>query len=473
MDIRKVLAGGMAAVAAGATVAFGAFAQSSDLGAYVDTSGSTPVPPWVVIGAGNGNAAYAKDVVGAADLAAGVAGFATKDRAIGGAAEVSVSGGVSLSTANTKILGGDAINAAKDTLTSEDLPSILASGTFEDDEGNTYDYDQYLVIGDSVVAMGLSNDDEFLDDDPALLINIGTASGSPAYTWRVVFNDDLNFSNSLVDGNEIELFGTTWTISADSDTTKMVVFGGANKQTLTEGETATVTVGGVSYDISLIGVSDTDTVIVKVGDVSRTVDEGQSRNIGGLEVYIDSVFYLSKESQVSSAQLTFGSSEVVFEDSQEVVVGSGSDAEDVDNTLVTFTQGSDGTSVFEVAIAAPDGDGDFASVERPFNDPVFGTIKLALGEATPALADAAVLNFDTSGDDTATVEFTDSKGVSKTVEFGYDTDPNTNNDAVNLANGDNEAIHIYEGDITIEEDHFLVINQDDFAHLLEVTDIDV
>lgn len=473
MDIRKVLAGGMAAVAAGATVAFGAFAQSSDLGAYVDTSGSTPVPPWVVIGAGNGNAAYAKDVVGAADLAAGVAGFATKDRAVGGAAEVSVSGGVSLSTSNTKIFGGDAINTAKDTLTSEDLPSILASGTFEDDEGNTYDYDQYLVIGDSAVAMSLSSDDEFLNEDPALLINIGTVAGSPAYTWRVVFNDDLNFSNSDVDGNEIELFGTTWTVSADSTTSKLVVFGGANKQTLTEGETATVEVGGVSYDISLIGVSDADTVIVKVGDVSRTVDEGDSRNIGGLEVYIDSVYYLSKESQISSAQLTFGSSEVTFEDTKEVVVGSGSDAVDVDNTLVGFTQGSDGTSVFEVAIAAPDADGDFASADRPFNDPVFGTVKLALGEATPSMEAAAVLSFDTSGDDTATVKFTDSKGVTKTIEFGYDTDPATNDDAVSLANGDNEAIHIYEGDATIEEDHFLVINQDDFSHLLEVTDIDV
>ena len=320
MNIRKVLAGGMAAMAAGATVAFGAFAQSSNLGAYVDNTGSTPVPPWVIIGAGNGNAEYAKDVVGAADLAAGVAGYATRDRAIGGAAEVSVSGGVSLSTANTKIYGGDSINTAKDTLTSEDLPSILASGTFEDDLGNAYEYDQYLVIGDSVVAMSLSADDEFLDEDPALLIDIGTNSADPAYIWRVVFNDDLNFSDSDVYGNQIELFGTTWTISASSENTKLVVFGGASKQTLTEGETVTVEIGGVSYEISLIGVSDADTIVLKVGDVSRSLDEGDSRSIGGLDVYVDNVFFLSKESQTSSAQLTFGSSEVTFEHNDEVIV---------------------------------------------------------------------------------------------------------------------------------------------------------
>jgi hypothetical protein len=472
MDIRKVLAGGMAAIAAGATVAFGAFAQSSNLGAYVDTSGSTPVPPWVIIGAGNGNAEYAKDVVGAADLAAGVAGYATKDKAVGGAAEVSVSGGVSLSTANTRIFGGDSINTAKDTLTSEDLPSILASGTFEDDDGNTYDYDQYIVVGDSLVMMSLSDDDEFLNEDPALLIDIGTVAGDPAYTWKVVFNDDLNFSNSDVDGNEIELFGTTWTISADSTTTKLVVFGGANKQTLSEGESATVEVGGVSYDISLIGVSDSNTVVVKVGDVSRTIDEGQSRTVGGLEVFIDEVFFLSKESQVSSAQLTFGSSEVAFEHGQEVSVGSGSDAEDIDNTEVTFTQGSDGTSVFQVAVAAPDSDGDFASADRAFNDPVFGTVKLALGEASPTLEQSEVFEFDTSGDDKATVKFTDSKGVSKTVEFGYTASQTSgSSDAITLQDGDANTIHVVEGE-SAEEDAYIVINQDDFSHLLQVTDID-
>lgn len=463
----------MAAMAAGATIAFGAFAQSSNLGDYVDNSGSTPVPPWVIIGAGNGNAEYAKDVVGAADIAAGVAGFATRDRAIGGAAEVSVSGGVSLSTPNTKIFGGDTINAAKDTLTSDDLPTILASGTFEDDNGDSYDYDQYLVIGDSNVSLSGSDDDDILGEDPAILIDIGTSSGTPTYTWRVVFNDDLNFSDSDVDGNDIELFGTSFTISADSDEDTLVVFGGANKQTLSEGETASVEVGGVSYDVTLLGVSDADTAVIKVNDQSRSIDEGDSRKIGGLEVYVDEVFFLSKEAQTSSAQLTFGSSEITFDNNDEVSVGSGSDAEDVDNTLVTITQGNDGTSVFEIAIAAPDADGDFASADRAFTDPIFGTLKLAFGGGTPGLEEAATFEFATTGDDTATVKFTDSRGDLNTVEWAYDSAPSTAGTTLALADGDPDTIHILEGDQTIAEDDFFIINQDDFSHMMEVTDIDV
>lgn len=471
MNARKVLAGGMAAIAAGATVAFGAFAQDTGLGAYVDNSGSTPVPPWVIIGAGNGNPEYAKDVVGAADIAAGVAGFATRDRAIGGAAEVSVSGGVALSTANTKIYGGDSINTAKDTLTSEDLPTILASGEFEDSDGNSYEYDQYIVVGDSLVAMSLSNSDDVLGDDPAILIDIGTTDTDPAYTMRVIFNDDLNFSDSDVGSNTIELFGTEYTISSDSDTDTLILFGGANKQTLTEGETTTIDVGGVSYEVALIGVSDANTVIVQVDSVSRTIDEGNSRKISGLEVYVEEVYYLSKESQTSSAKLSFGSSRLTINNADEVSVGTGSDEEDIDNTLVSFTQGSEGTSVLEIAVAAPDSDGDFAAVDMPFTDPVFGTFKLAFGGGAPAVADMALFEFDTSGDDTAIASFTDDGGESATVEFGYDSAPGTDNDAITLADSDGDEIVVVEGQ-NITEDDYVVINQDDFSHLLECTNID-
>jgi hypothetical protein len=474
MNVRKVLAGGMAAIAAGATVAFGAFAQSSDLGAYVDTSGSTPVPPWIILGSGNGSPDYAKDVLGASDVAAGVAGFATKDRAIGGAAEVSVSGGVSLSTANTKIFGGDAINTAKDTLTSEDLPTILASGTFEDSDGNSYDYDQYLVIGGKIVALSNSGDDDVLGEDPAPLVQIGTTVSSSVYGYkmRVIFNDDLNFSDSDVGSNSIELFGTEYTISSDSDTNTLILFGGANKQTLSEGETTTIDVGGVSYEVSLIGVSDTNTVIVQVDSVSRTIDEGNSRKISGLEVYVEEVYFLQKESQVSSAKLSFGSSRLTLDDTDEVSVGTGSDAEDIDNTLVSFTQGSEGTSVLEIAVSAPDSDGDFAAEDMPFTDPVFGTFKLAFGGATPGLDEAALFQFDTSSDDTATVAFTDDAGDTKTVEFGYTaTQTSGSDDAITLADSDGDEIIVVEG-VNITEDDYVVINQDDFSHLLELTNID-
>ena len=49
MNIRKVLAGGMAALTAGATVAFGAFAQSANIGDYVTVTNGVVTSPKIVV----------------------------------------------------------------------------------------------------------------------------------------------------------------------------------------------------------------------------------------------------------------------------------------------------------------------------------------------------------------------------------------------------------------------------------------
>ena len=111
MKIKRVLAGGLAALATGATLAFGTFAAG--LGDYV--SGSNV--PTIVIGApASPSSSFALDVIGAADIAAAMAGYATTTVSVSGAAaSVGVSNGVDLSTTTTKLYMGSLINEAKST----------------------------------------------------------------------------------------------------------------------------------------------------------------------------------------------------------------------------------------------------------------------------------------------------------------------------------------------------------------------
>jgi len=475
MSIRKVLAGSMAAITAGATIAFGAFAQSTSLSDYVGGTSTAPAPPWVVIGANTQDPQFAKDVLGAADLAAATAGYVTVSKAVGGAAEVSVtSGGVSLSTANTKILGADPINVAKDTLTSEDLPVILASGTFEGDD-EEYDYDQYIVVGHSTgPVVALSNSGGELDT-PMLLVNIGEDVSYPAYTMRVVLNDDLNLSDTNeIEGNEIELFGSVYTVSSDTTTNKLVLFGGALKKTLSAGEEATLTVGGVSYVVNFIGCkSDGETIVVQVDTDTEDLVAGESDTVGGLELYVQKAFCFESDSGISStATLSFGSAKMTLENGQEVTVGD--DEDEIDNTAVSFTPGTgSGTiSVMEVAVAAPSDDDDYAAVGHPFTDPVFGTFKLAFGGGFPAPdLDEPDFEFEAATDEDATVDFTDAKGNSETINFAYDSDADTSGTTLVLGDEDGSII-VLEGANVTEED-WVVINQDDFSHLLYVDEVDV
>jgi hypothetical protein len=164
---------------------------------------------------------------------------------------------------------------------------------------------------------------------------------------------------------------------------------------------------------------------------------------------------------------------MTFENSKTVKVGSGSDEESIDNTDVTFTAGTGtGTiSVMEIAIAAPDEDGDFAGEDLPFTDPVFGTFKLAFGGGTPTQAEMATFDFGTSGGNVATLTMTDSKGNSETIEFAYDSAKSTAGTELELADNDGDYIVVLEGG-AVNKDDYVVINQDDFAHLLEVTDME-
>jgi hypothetical protein len=193
MNVKKVLAGGLVAAVAGATLAFGALAQSANLGAYVQVTDSSLSSPIIVVGTQTASITteYPNDILGAADIAAAAAGYATTPVTIGGGTIVSVSGGVDLSTANTKAYLGDQLikPGLRTTLTATDLPDILAKGTFTDNAGATYTYNHYITFGNGNLTFGTAGGNL---NDPKLYLDLGTSTAVPLYNMSVVFNKPLN-----------------------------------------------------------------------------------------------------------------------------------------------------------------------------------------------------------------------------------------------------------------------------------------
>jgi len=377
MNVRKVLAGSLAAITAGATLAFGVF--GAGLGDYVVAGTNKITSPIIVIGdPAAPSADFAKDVLGAADIAAAVAGYATTKTSVGGSISTAVSGGADLSTTNTKLYLGSAINSAKSTLTNQDsgLSTVLASGGVYDDSGTEYKYNQYIAVGASTVNFGTSDGDI---DEPTLYINAGTSTAAPVYTARVVFSKALNISSSDVKSQMITLFGNEYTIGSESTNTALYLYGGAQKNTVSEGETATITVSGSDHTVKVVGVSSTTVAVIEVDGVSKEVTEGTSYTINGdkgkIDVYVDAVYYFGKESQVSSVRLSLGAAKIKLENGNAVKTGT--ELETVDGTLVTLTGAP--LSKLEVAVAMKDSDTDHVAEGTPFTDPVFGSFKVAFG----------------------------------------------------------------------------------------------
>ncbi len=477
MNIRKALTGGLVAITAGATLALGAMAAG--LGDYVATSDNSMTSPIIVVGTPDtaANAGYAKDVVGAADIAAAVAGYATTDVTVGGGTSVSVSGGADITTTNTKLYLGD--NLGKDglrsTLTSQNLPTLLASGTFTDDSGTEYQYDQYINLAGgsayNVITFDDSNGDGLVPggdiSDPALHINLSTSSSQPLYNLTVVFNKVLNISDTDVRGNTITIFGKTYTIGAQSSTysspMKLELFGGADTQTLNEGDSAEVTVEGTTHTVSLVGVSDTTTAVITVDGQTKEVHEGVSYKIAGVDVYIDSIYYFQKEGSVSSIKLSLGSSKIVLESGAPVKVGQSGDT--IDGTLVALTgTAAQGLSKIEIAVGATATDKDWITPEVPFEDPVFGGFKVAFGGLTRGTLDT--ITIDNSGTTGASLKFTDSRNNEKTLNWIYSTTTSWN-PQLNITS--TQTYVVKEGDTVKKNDYVLLAptQESEFGHIMQ------
>ena len=147
MRIKKLAALALAAVTVGITVS----AANAAISDYVSHTDGTLTSPMIVIGSRAGDAVnYPKDVVAAADLAAHVAGHATTAVSTTGTAKTfTFSGeGKAADTTNTKIFLSDSMGKSglRSTMTDQDLPTLLKTGSVVDKNSTTIKYDQFLFL---------------------------------------------------------------------------------------------------------------------------------------------------------------------------------------------------------------------------------------------------------------------------------------------------------------------------------------
>jgi len=101
---------------------------------------------------------------------------------------------------------------------------------------------------------------------------------------------------SISEGEEITMFGKTYTIGTATDENTLILLGGSSAQKVLVGESVTMAVKGVDYTVSLDGLSSASTTVASVtinGD-SKTFTQGQTKTyvIDGvdIDVYVKTVF---------------------------------------------------------------------------------------------------------------------------------------------------------------------------------------
>jgi len=271
MRLRKVVKK-IVALGTGATMllgTMGATMAAADLGNYP--------APFIADGkfAGVlviGDKAAAEDVIGVSDIAVSLQFAATKKVSTVSGSASTVEGDVfRISASGNDLNMLEPLNDVQDVLDSGSLQA-LTSGTLTNDKG-TYNYDQYLTLGNSTVVFDVSEESD-VAEDPALYLRVKAdadsndlADGTEVFLFKLSFptalKSDIDSSRDLddLDNKKITILGKEYSVINTEFTTgsKLTVemMGGAVQDTMEEGETKTYTINGNDYEVTASTITDT------------------------------------------------------------------------------------------------------------------------------------------------------------------------------------------------------------------------
>jgi hypothetical protein len=394
-----------------------------------------------------------------------------------GSSSVSTSGEtVSLDTSADRIWLNTSLNAIKSTITKSDLPTVLADYSFSGDTTSKVISTIKLIAGNPT---GVENSGKVIfakqpesSDDPTIAVSVGTAQNTyPLYNASATMSA-INFTHADSEGGEIELFGQTFTIAAETDLTKLVLLKDAEKISLTvpSNPSATVTVGGSEYTIRLITASSTSANIEVTNSAGvsavKEVTEAASKRINGVDVAVTTATSSSLESVGESASIIVGSQKLTITNTEVVTVGE--DDDPIDGTYAYITGGVNASTEIAIAVFRPDSTSDAILPGESFVDPVFGSFKVDFAGLSSNLDDAGreMISVQNSGDATMSITMGDSEGNSKTFDFAHN-ESNT----WRLADNGNFSIAVREManlSYAAGKTKYVVVGNEDYGHMLEL-----
>lgn len=386
---------------------------------------------------------------------------------------------VNLATSTRKVYYADAINAARTSLSSTDMPTVLADGKVVDLSGVEYKYTQSLVLGSTVSAFDTSGGDL---NDPALYLDVGITAGAPLYNYTVSFLKNLNVSDATnVQGQKINILGVDYIIGSSSTNSTLYLYGSGEAVTLTGAESKTVTIAGVEHTIELVAATATTTAKIAVDGVSKTVTKGSSYSFAGdINVYVKDVTFQNYAGGIQNVELIVGANTLVLGNGVTVKQGASQTAIQGTNTVINAA-GVGLISGFTVQEAEQKSSTDNISPGTVFIDPVFGGLQVQFAGLVPDLNSSArsKIVVETDNNQYGYVTFTSARaGVAGEQKIKYVYDNDTTSTAVQpllayqtITSNNQGAIHVLEGENALLNDA-IVVNQGDAGTILKVSEID-
>src|SRR3989344_4022891 len=375
----------------------------------------------------------------------------------------------------TKLYINDSLNIVKNVLTETDLPTVLKKGDFSGFADATYT--QRIDLGGSPGANPRVTyaKQPTSDTDPAFGLTLSTTQANYIYNATVIFSKDVNFTHADSEGEKITLFGQEFTVSAETDSDKIVLLKSAVKASLSSdvNPSQEVSICAKKYTVELVGATDTSATIKVTdeagGSASKEITEAKSAKVQGVTIAIDQADEGTATNRIT-ADIIVGAEKVTLDDGNTVKIGESDTT--VDGTDVKFNAGRLDTGHFTqlpVSVAAKSSDTDAVIPGGSFADPVYGSFKVdfsGISSNEDASSRETIAIFP-SGDDKMQITFKDHRGLEKTFQWAM----NQSGDFRGTVDADGHNITVLEAQRTYRNDYMVVGNEDE-GFLLKVYQID-
>ncbi|MFH1187204.1 MAG: hypothetical protein V1697_03495, partial [Candidatus Levyibacteriota bacterium] len=297
----------------------------------------------------------------------------------GGSTTTTVEGGDSVlfEKSSTKFqLGKSLLDIRSTSIDDSDMDTLLADGTFTDNDNDEFDYKQEVTMASLTLTM--FDDDDYMKDTPTIGLKITDDSSILNYTLD--FTEEPLFSD--LETATIPLMGKNYYIldvATANDT--ITLLDSATEATISEGETQTLTVGDKSYEVSVEFVSSDEAKLNVNGATTNSLSEAETQKLSdGAYLGVKDIMYSSKDTGISKVEFSIGKGKLVIEDGEEIQLNE----DDVDNLYGYITNTSSGaTAKLSSIVIQWKADDDLFVTET--NSPVlpgFETLKLSFGGMT-------------------------------------------------------------------------------------------
>ena len=322
-----------------------------------------------------GDKAAAEDVIGVSDIAVSLQFAATKPVTVTDVGGVAVEGDAWKVGTSTKILelSETSVETMRNITTFIDDSELdaLASGTVTSSKGDApYNQFLYLLGPGSASTSGYVlyvEDDQDVTAD-FLYFKSGDEIGRYLLEFTTALESDIDDSAGTatttglyltdIEDTEWTMFGKDYTVvqarrtSSVGSNIKLILMGGAIKDTLLEGNTKTYNIDGTDYEVTVDFVDADSTKLTINGEGTRDIKDGDTDKMSdGITIGISEILYQNYAGGVHSVTFFLGAQKMELKDTDINDVDGSSglkiDDETIDGAFVII-EGTDDNTTFKI-----------------------------------------------------------------------------------------------------------------------------